>query len=189
MMAYVESNGGQAAGRDINNYYGPPSLPAQIAEPPESQRQAEFHRHTGIWARLEAREALEALMRDHGFTAPRLCAAWKSNNLRWSESRRCLRVAVHWSEAAYAYGAALAMAIYTSICILALLLVRPELGSAKFVNGMVGAVAGALSLALVLRYLVVPLRVAERVRHVLGDADGAKCQKRARGDFSGSQRM
>jgi hypothetical protein len=101
------SNGGQAAGRDINNvnlHLGPPK--------PESQLQVEFAQLTGIWCPKPAREWLESLMEHHRFTARELVVSWKAGSIGWNADKDTKRVITPWIEAVFAYGIAGLVGIY-----------------------------------------------------------------------------
>lgn len=134
---------------------------------PESKLQAEFHRHTGIWAPSAARHVLERLMTEHGFTAPKLRAAWQANNLQWDESSASLVARTHWMEPCLGYFLVVIMCIYL-LLEGGTLILSPSKEAWRTLAAFAAAVAmygGMLWMAA--RFILTPYRVARKVQESL----------------------
>ncbi len=105
MGKWVSASGqdGQAAGRDIHNSHAFVVLAAP-STPREAQLQAEFAQQTGIAnCPKAAREWLETLLEQHGFTARELAISWNAKSISWDKEHNKPRVCTPWLEAAFAY--------------------------------------------------------------------------------------
>lgn len=149
----------------IINCNGPSTFSQEMI--PESKLQAEFHRHTGIWAPSGARQVLEQLMTEHGFTAPKLRVAWQANNLRWDESEQALTAKTHWMEPLAGYFAVAIMCVYFLLAS-GLVLVSDHNDSWRGLAAFAASVAmfgGMLWMAV--RFILMPYRVARKVQESL----------------------
>ncbi len=163
MKQDVTGNHGQVTQTgNIINCHGRPDCPLNAV--PESQRQAEFAQRVGIWCRREAREFLELLMRDHGFTGRDLALAWKADSLAWGDDGPVVRTPL--VEAVFGWTMFAAMLLYFLVFGVPLLFVRPvEMNAfAAFALSVLIYVGAAW---LVGRFILRPRRIASRVRRVL----------------------
>lgn len=139
---------------------------------PESQLQAEFHAHTGLWCPRCAREVLETLMLEHGFTAKDLAAAWKNDSVYWDARAHRLVVRTPLIEAVFGWGlVATCLGYFLS-------LVAPAMNAPNPVFGASLALGGAIYLSacwMAFRFVLWPRRVALRVRRVM-ELEGVRCQ-------------
>ncbi len=136
---------------------------------PESQLQAEFEQRTGMWCPRAAREWLENLMADHGFTARELAIAWNARTLRWDTRRAAPQVVTAWYEAAAAYLVWVTLTAYVLAAGLPLTL------SAERTSTGLLAVAGLALMYLgccwmAVRFLLSPRRIAQRVGRTLEES-------------------
>lgn len=138
---------------------------------PESKLQADFFRDTGIWCPRGAREQLERLMDEHGFTAPRLRAAWQANNLVWDADRQELVAKTHWLESTFGYGLAALVSVYFVLHVGQILLLGHEGWRALTAILTAAAMWGGL-LWLTLRFVIVPHGVAMKARRALPSERG-----------------
>lgn len=150
---------------DIINCHGGTTCPFRDA--PESQRQAEFAKATGIWCPRGARELFERLMSNHGFTAPGLQSSWVGNNLVWDEDSRALRTKTYWIEVFFGYSLVGIFSLFFFLVALSVVLAEAGggwRGVATFASAMA---AYAWAVWYSVRYILMPHRVAKRVRAVL----------------------
>lgn len=166
MIQNNDGNRGQTTQNgDIINCHGGTTCP--FRDTPESQRQAEFVRATGIWCPPKARDVLESLMRDHSFTARELAMAWKADSLGWDTKTGEISIRTPWIEAVGGWLMAAFMIVYY------LLLVGPLwLKDQRDLRSMAAfLLASAIYLGaawLIGRFILRPRRIAFRVRRVLG---------------------
>jgi hypothetical protein len=151
---------------------------------PESKLQAEFFERTGIWAPPGAREKLEMLMSKHNFTAPRLRAAWKENNLCWDVDKNEFIARTYWIELVYGNLLIFVLAIYFIVQGISVVIPSGR-ESKEILMALVTifSVYGGL-LWMTVRFVITPYQVAKRVKLVLKkDADSkALCRNQiARG--------
>jgi hypothetical protein len=151
---------------NIINCHGRPDCPLNAV--PESQLQAEFAQRIGIWCRREAREFLELLMRDHGFTGKDLAIAWKTDSLAWNDDGPIIRTPL--VEAVFGWSMFFAMTMYFIVFGVPLLFVRPvEL------NALAGFALSNLifigSAWVVGRTILRPRRIALQVKRLLANGD------------------
>lgn len=134
---------------------------------PESKLQADFHRHTGIWAPAAARRVLERLMTEFGFTAPKLRVAWQANNLRWDESTAALTAKTHWFEPLAGYFVVAIMCVYF-VLEGGLLIVSDQKDTWRVLAAFAASVAmyGGM-LWMVARFILMPYRIARKVQESL----------------------
>lgn len=178
----VSASGGQAAGRDIVNCSGVSNCPLRPGAKKESQLQAEFAANTKIWCPAGARETLEMLMTDHGFTAPKLHVAWQANSLIWDDKNSRLVAKTYWIEPVFGYSAVLLMAVYFLLQAWGIV-TSPSAESWRGGAALFVSVAIYLGAALMAnRFVLRPYRIAHRVKQVLEEIDGASrldCQQPA----------
>lgn len=133
----------------------------------ESALQSQFYRDTGIWAPLEAREALERLMSEGGFTAPRLKAAWQASNLVWDDAAQKLVVKTHWLEPVAGWTGVVLMLLYVFLqggVIIFSKTPLPMQGLAALLTALILYFGMAWFIG---RHLLMPYGVGKRVRLVL----------------------
>lgn len=173
MSKEINAPNGQAAGRDIHNHIQAPPCPGPKLcslhpdNTPESKHQSEFAARTKIWCPPGAREALERLMAKHNFTAPRLHAAWQANSLVWDDERDELVARTYWLEPLFGYGVAGLMVLYFILQGMPLIF-NPGPDALRGFFGFVIAVLIYLGMMwLVVRYVIMPYRVAMRAKPIL----------------------
>lgn len=155
-----------AAGNIINHFQqpcpGPQSCPYKQDE---SSRQAEFFSNTGIWCPREARNALEWLMKEHGFTAKELAISWSASSLKWQRESGQIRTNTPLVEALVAWSFVLGMLCF--FLALALPSVFSENKTAAFPGFAVGTIMYIGSAWLAARFVLIPRRVALRAKPYL----------------------
>lgn len=149
---------------NIINCHGGEICPYRGA--PESQRQVDFARATGVWCPAEARELLEELMRDHGFTVRELAMAWKADSLGWDTRAAGVVVRVPIIEAIFGWSMGLLMITYYLMMIWPLWLMEHRDAQAMLAFGLASAILLGCTWLLG-RFVLHPRRVALRVRRVL----------------------
>lgn len=149
----------------IFHFNGPSTFSQEMI--PESQLQAEFHRHTGIWAPSGARKVLEQLMTEHGFTAPKLRVAWQANNLRWDDTKFALTAKTHWFEPLAGYVAVAMMCLYFLLTSGLLLISEHNDSWRGLVAFLVSAAMFGGMLWMAVRFILMPYRVARKVQDSL----------------------
>lgn len=151
-----------AAARDVNHHHYYAESAGRI---PESQLQAEFHAHTGMWCSRCAREVLETLMLEHGFTARELYAAWQNDTLFWDGHHHRLEVRTPFFEAVFGWGVVVACLVYF------LSFVLPPMvkgaGVAFGVSLMLGTAIYLSSCWMAFRFVLWPRQVGIKVRRVM----------------------
>lgn len=159
-----------AAARDVNHYHYYAEAAGRL---PESQLQAEFHAHTGMWCSRCAREVLETLMLEHGFTARELAVAWKNETLRWDVRGHGLEVRVPMLEAVFGWGVVMACLAYF------LSFVLPPLirgaGLEFGVSLMLGSAIYLSSCWMAFRFVLWPRGVGVRVRRLM-ELEDLRCR-------------
>lgn len=165
----IDSNFGQVADSIENHIHAMPCprhLACPISRQTESKRQAEFYRDTGIWAPAGARATLEDLMHNHGFTAPKLKAAWQANSLQWDDARAELVAKTYWFEPLSGYCVAIIMVMYLLIeC--AAIVINPPKGAWTSLVQFISVVAlYSIVLYLAARFLVAPYSIARKVERI-----------------------
>ena len=106
-------------------------------------------------------------MADHHLTAPRLHIAWQANSLVWEDKRSQLVAKTHWLEPLAGYGMAILMLIYFILQGGVFLLTpgqSPLMGAFAF---LVAAVIYLSMIWMVIRFIIIPYRVAMRVKPFL----------------------
>lgn len=177
MGVSVEGEGNRTAGklyiedrsvRTVHHHY----YAEAAGRVPESQLQAEFHAHTGMWCTRCAREVLETLMLEHDFTAKDLAAAWRSDTLCWDERAHRMIVRAPLIEAFFGWGlVAMCLAYFLS-------LVVPAMSGSNMVFGASLAVGSAIYLSacwMAFRFVLWPRRVGVRVRRVM-ELEDVRCR-------------
>jgi len=164
MTVEVHGDVGQLALGKIVNCHGAGVCP--LYDVPESARQAEFAKATGIWCPSRARELFERVMQDHDFTVPSLKAAWQANSLIWDSDRGQLVVQAHWFEAVAGIAFVLLMLGYYILQGAQILFseVNPWRGLGGFVAATL--IYGGMAWIAV-RFVITPNRVALRIGRVL----------------------
>ncbi|NMG29336.1 hypothetical protein [Aromatoleum evansii] len=136
-----------------------------VSQAPESQLQAEFYRHTGIWCPREARELFEDLMKNNAFTARELAVSWRANSLRWEDEAKKVSIVVPMLEAVSGWAMVGVMLIYFLTQAVPLIFAKGGLENmTAFAAGVVMYLGSAWMVA---RFILWPRRVAMRVRRAL----------------------
>ena len=167
MIQEIQGNDGQVtqAGHIINCHGG---ATCPYRDTPESQRQAEFARSTGVWCEPRARKQLERLMSDHGFTARELAAAWRQSSIVWNADDARIAVRTYLFEAVFAWGLITMMLVYYLLTAVPVLFSDTRNWQSAFAFLMATALyLGAAWLAG--RFVLWPRRVALRVRRALAE--------------------
>lgn len=179
MDIQVEGAGNRTAGktyiedrsvRAVHHHY----YPDTAVRVPESRQQSQFHNSTGIWCPRCAREVFETLMREHGFTAHELGAAWRADVLQWDARGNTVKISVPLAERLFGWVIVFAMAAYFLGLVVPLILVdNRSFGTvAAFV---VGSVIYLGTCWMAFRFVLWPHRVALRVGKVIREG-GVKCR-------------
>lgn len=150
---------GHVAGRDV--------IIKTLESKPESQLQAEFAERTGIWCPKSAREWLESLLAEHGFTVRELRLAWGNSSIGWHATKNEERITTHWFEAFFAWTMAGVLTLYVLVYALNALTADWSAADLRWKMSL-----GALVLIVVYmgtcwmlsRFILLPRRVAIRVR-------------------------
>lgn len=178
-----DNNQGQVTqSGNIVNCHGAASCPLHPSSKKESQLQAEFAANTKIWCPAGAREKLEMLMADHGYTAPKLHIAWQANSLVWDDKNSRLAAKTYWIEPVFGYGAVLFTAIYflaQAWVIMNSPVAETWRGGAAFFFSAAFYLGAAWMMN---RFVLSPYRTARKVKQILesGDGgDGIECQQPA----------
>jgi len=167
----IESNFGQVADSIENHIHAMP-CPGKNACPfpepvnPESKQQADFYRDTGIWAPAEARVVLEWLMRECGFTAKDLAIAWGEKNIVWKIQERRVDTFNPWIESITGWLGLAFLSVLLLTTMMPLVFRAPN-SNASIIQLVGVIVLEVISVALLMRYVVWPSRVAFRVRPLL----------------------
>lgn len=104
---------GGVAARDVHNIAHQHQTLVRFPDrKPESQLQAEFALRTGIWCPKAAREWLESLLNDDGFTVRELSRSWRAGSLGWDARTNERRISTPWFEL---FGAAFLMVAILSL--------------------------------------------------------------------------
>lgn len=159
------------AARDVIYHYHPEGA----SSVPESQLQAQFQANTGMWCPRCAREMLEILMQEHGFTARELAAAWKADSLKWSPMQHSIEIAVPVVERIFGWAVVFAMGAYFLGLVVPLLMVE-ERNIGTFLAFAAGSLMYLGTCWLSFRFVVWPHQVAIRVGRVLREK-GLKCRR------------
>lgn len=151
---------------DIINCHGGTTCPFRDA--PESQRQGEFARITGVWCAPQARELLETLMSDHGFTVRELAAAWRADSIAWSADKAELVVRAPWVELVLGWGGVALMLLYYLLTGVPYIFVDASNWRAvlAFFVASILYLGGAWAIG---RFVFWPRRIALRVRRILAE--------------------
>ena len=168
MIQEIKRNEGQVTqnGHIINCHAGEECL-LRKGQEPESIRQAEFAETTGIWCPKEAREQLERLMDEDGFTVRELYSAWRADNLNWNREQGSLVVRVYWFEALFGYGSFGLMLLYYILQVGQIMLTGSEMGWRGFLAFLAASII-YLGLAYTVgRFMLWPRRVAIRVNQAI----------------------
>lgn len=160
---------GHIAGRDV--------IINTAAEKRESQLQAEFAERTGIWCPKSAREWLEKLLEEHGFTVRELKVAWGNSSIGWHAAKNEKRITTHWVEPLFAWTMGGVMTLY--VLIYGLKAVQADWSAPNVRLTMWGGAALIAAVYLgtcwmLSRFILWPRRVAIRVRateEVVDDVD------------------
>lgn len=170
MKQEIHTNTGQVTkDGDIIVCQGGGSCPFASGDEPESKLQADFAERTGIWCPREAREVFEVLMKQHGFVAKELHAAWQADSIVWNRTTRRVEVRAPWFEVAFGYAMVVVMGFYLLVQAAAVL--TAARGAAAAVTAIL--VTGAIYLGgawLAVRFVLRPYHVAKRVQRALKEA-------------------